>query len=1375
MPDLAHDYKSDDNIDNEEDLTTISTSNLSFRSINSSPTPSLSNSRIFSPIVLHASLPKDLPDLSLENLCVETRPDSPIIPHQNKPISLELSSSSSSSNDIVDDFEKPHSNRNTIVNHSLRVPMDDKNFNKEIQDRLNSYEVQHQIRASISTAPNDIILMIIGSIAAIGSGVCFPMMFFIYQKALNGFVSYSHMNSNNTYTNSSECLSGLTNTTETSQADNIKHIIKYYVLIGFVSIFLSWIAWSSWMIAAERQVRCIRFALFRNILRQEIGWFDVHNSGALSNRLIDDLDKIKDGMSDKVPDFITLVSRTLGSLVYSFIVGWKLSLVFLSISPLVILTFNLTVKMIVKYTVKEVQAFASASSIAQEVLQNIRTVTAFHGQKKEEERFANSLIESKKIGIKKGIYVGICQGLNTIFNFSSFAVTVWYGPYLVRTECSNYSPGTVFVVLVACMSATLYTSQFIPHIQNFAEATGSGTYVFDIIARKTKIDAFSDEGDQPKTITGDIEFKNIHFTYPARDEISVLNNLSLKIPSGKTVALVGPSGCGKSTIVQLIQRFYDPDDGRVLLDGKDIRTLNVAWLRSHIGIVSQEPALFYGTIEDNIRLGKPDATDDEVETAAKMANAHDFIMALPQKYKTTSGDKLSGGQKQRIAIARALISNPKILLLDEATSALDNTSERIVQDALDKAKHDRTTIVIAHRLSTIQNADLIIVLEYGQVVEKGNHNELMSRKGLYYQLVTTHNRQETEDDEDDEEDNNYMEKLLISQVLANRRVSKQSIASSGEFDKYDDDISETSDHLSKKKKFFHVPFLYKISKLNIPELHWILLGTIASLVLGATQPIFGLTLSKMFGAFAESDLNKQKYLVLISAIIHFCIGIGGGIAQFLTSVGFAKSGEELTMRMRKMTFSAMLRQEISYFDYESNSTGALITRLSKDASALKGLTGVRIGIIFQAISAVITALIISFLSSWKLTLVVSCFSPLIIFTNKFQGQKQRKTTELTDETSFIEQGGQYATQAIENIRTVVALHQENHFINFYENAFNQDFKQEMYRLHLSAISIAISQSIIYFLHCTCFGYGIKLIENGEIKYEQMYRTFAVMSLAMMTVGRSLAMVSDYSKAKTAALRIMKLHERQSKIDPNDESGIILKNVIGNIEFCGVHFRYPSRITLPILKKFSLKCLTNSTTALVGPSGGGKSTTIALLQRFYDPLEGKILLDGNDIKILNIRWLRSEIALPNKFFFYPKPIERIIEEADKNEFKANDSYSSSSLPLINSNIPVMPTGNQEAKEIKSAKIIAENIRKFVSLEILYYTNNDLKDEDFYYILEAIADRSLLKLFIIDNNITEVSAMRIAKLLTESPQVISLIRLDKNLMAAKGVKSIIQVLP
>lgn len=277
-----------------------------------------------------------------------------------------------------------------------------------------------------------------------------------------------------------------------------------------------------------------------------------------------------------------------------------------------------------------------------------------------------------------------------------------------------------------------------PHLGSIFGAKGAAAEVFETIDNVPEIDGTSDKGEVPVSLDGDIDFVGVEFSYPTREEVKVLKNFNLNIGRGQTVALVGSSGCGKSTVVNLIQRMYDPDSGRVLLDGKNIKDLNTCWLRNNIGVVSQEPILFGMTIAENIKLGNTDATIQEIEDAAKAANAHDFITRLPNGYRTLVGERgaqLSGGQKQRVAIARALVRNPRILLLDEATSALDSESEKIVQTALDQARLGRTTVMIAHRLTTVQNADMIYVVDQGEIIESGTHSDLMEKKEFYYQLV----------------------------------------------------------------------------------------------------------------------------------------------------------------------------------------------------------------------------------------------------------------------------------------------------------------------------------------------------------------------------------------------------------------------------------------------------------------------------------------------------------------------------------------------------------------------------------------------------------------------------------------------------------------
>jgi len=298
------------------------------------------------------------------------------------------------------------------------------------------------------------------------------------------------------------------------------------------------------------------------------------------------------------------------------------------------------------------------------------------------------------------------------------------------------------IAYFATIFGSLNLGQAVPGMASLSSARVAMGKVLAIVRARSAIDPFSSEGNVPKdAVKGEVVFRDVSFAYPQRPEQPVYQHIAMQFEAGKTVALVGPSGCGKSTAVALLERFYDVDGGAVLLDGVDIRTLRVSWLRSQIGLVSQEPVLFTGSILDNIKYGKQGATREEVEAAAKMANAHDFICEFPDTYDTQVGEKgvqMSGGQKQRIAIARAIIKDPKILILDEATSALDTASERVVQEALDRllALKARTTIVIAHRLSTIKRADKIIVLSQGVVVEQGTHDELVvASSGHYRDLV----------------------------------------------------------------------------------------------------------------------------------------------------------------------------------------------------------------------------------------------------------------------------------------------------------------------------------------------------------------------------------------------------------------------------------------------------------------------------------------------------------------------------------------------------------------------------------------------------------------------------------------------------------------
>lgn len=384
------------------------------------------------------------------------------------------------------------------------------------------------------------------------------------------------------------------------------------------------------------------------------------------------------------------------------------------------------------------KAHARTSMIAGEAVSNIRTVAAFNAQDKILSLFGKELHIPQQLSLQRSQSSGILFGLSQLALYGSEALILWYGAHLVNKGLSTFSKVIkVFVVLVITANSVAETVSLAPEIIRGGEAVGS---VFSILDRTTKIDPDDPEAEPVETLRGDIELRHVDFSYPSRPDVSVFKDFSLRIRAGRSQALVGASGSGKSSVISLIERFYDPNSGKVMIDGKDIRRMNLKSLRLKIGLVQQEPVLFATTIFENISYGKEgEVTEAEVIEAARAANVHGFVSALPNGYQTQVGERgvqLSGGQKQRIAIARAVLKNPTILLLDEATSALDAESECVLQEALERLMRGRTTVVVAHRLSTIRGVDSIAVVQDGRIVENGSHSDLLSRiDGAYSRLL----------------------------------------------------------------------------------------------------------------------------------------------------------------------------------------------------------------------------------------------------------------------------------------------------------------------------------------------------------------------------------------------------------------------------------------------------------------------------------------------------------------------------------------------------------------------------------------------------------------------------------------------------------------
>jgi ABC transporter fused permease/ATP-binding protein len=487
-------------------------------------------------------------------------------------------------------------------------------------------------------------------------------------------------------------------------------------------------------VVGERVVTRLRRDVYERLMAQEVGFFDERRTGELTNRLASDTTVIQSTVSANISMALrngVVVLGGTGMLLYTSPVLTSLMLL---VVPPVAVGAVMYGRRIRKLSRDVQDALAAANEVAEESLSGIRTVRAFTAEAREVERYGEAVSRSFDLARSRAKAGGLFMAVAAFCAAGAAVAVLWYGSHLVLQD--KLTVGALSTFLIYSLQIAFSLGALADIWADLNRASGASERVFELVDRVPAIP--SSGGQTPPSVQGEIRFEGVHFAYPSRKDVQVLTGIDLDIQPGEMVALVGPSGAGKSTIASLVQRLYDPDGGRVLLDGQDVRALDPLWLRRQVGTVAQEPILFSTTVAENIRYGRMDATDDEVEASARLANAHDFIRAFPDGYRTLVGERgvqLSGGQKQRVAIARALLKDPRILVLDEATSALDAESEHLVKEALDRLMKGRSTLVIAHRLSTVKDAHRVLVLEGGKVVQSGTHEKLLSADGLYRKLV----------------------------------------------------------------------------------------------------------------------------------------------------------------------------------------------------------------------------------------------------------------------------------------------------------------------------------------------------------------------------------------------------------------------------------------------------------------------------------------------------------------------------------------------------------------------------------------------------------------------------------------------------------------
>ena len=1063
---------------------------------------------------------------------------------------------------------------------------------------------------------HDTALNIMALVMSVGAGAVYPCVTIIFGNLVDSFSKWQY-------------APGVLITAE-QLVSQINDNIMWFVYLAIVTFITSYLSIASFVYTSERQAQRVRDLYLKAVLRQNIAWFDKTGAGEVATRISSDTLLIQDGIGEKIPLAFTQVATFISGFVIAFWRSYKLTLVLMSVIPLIAASGAFTMVLTGRFQTRILNLYSKAGTYAEETISSARTVIAFGAQEKMCKRYNENLLGARNEGIKKSLANGFGLGILFFFVYCSYALAFYYG-YILLSH-GEISPGTVVNVFFAVLIGAFSLGQIAPDLQAISLARGAAYKIFETIDRVPEIDPYSTEGvciDEEK-LKGTINLKKVEFTYPSRPDVKILNGIDLEILAGQTVALVGASGCGKSTIIQLVERFYDPDAGLIELDGVALNSLNLNWMRRQIGLVSQEPTLFEGTVAENVAFGLVGTShanaesvkkQELVEFACKQANAHDFVTKLPQGYETQVGEKgllLSGGQKQRIAIARAIIKNPKILLLDEATSALDTTSERVVQEALDNVSKSRTTITIAHRLSTVRNADKIVVMSQGSIIEQGTHDELVAVKNAYFQLVEAQQLEKSDG------------KMIAKTANSNKKDDPDAVKVV--------DITETTETKAdlesgnNPKKMKASKVMLEIMKLNYPELKYTLSGFFAAVGSGMVYPVFAIVFGTIIQVFSETG-DQLKTDSEFWSLAFFFVAIGTFIFNFCQNTFFGFASELLTERIRKTVFFSILHQDAAFFDDEKNSTGALTSNLSSDAQKVQGASGSTIGTILQVSVNLIGGIVVGLIYGWKLALVGACALPFLIGSGMF---RLAIFTYFSSKSKLAyERSAQIACEAVAGIKTVQSLTRETQVHEFYLKMLDKPVRDGYKNAWLNTTMFAFSQCVGYFVNAAVFSYGGHLMAYEGYELKQMFIVFVAIVFGSQGAGRIFAYSPDLARARDSGEAIIKLLNRKPLVDSNTKEGKKPEpNTSGHVVFKNVHFSYPTRPHIQVLKGLDVEVQPGQFAAFVGPSGCGKSTTIGLVERFYLLSKGQILLDGKDISDFNVAEYRQIIGLvsqePNLF-------------------------------------------------------------------------------------------------------------------------------------------------
>ena len=1049
---------------------------------------------------------------------------------------------------------------------------------------------------------SDFALLFLGVLAACGSGAQRPVSSIIFGNVINGFTSIGAV------------------------LKIIRLQCIYYCYIAAGAAVCGFIQGWTFSLLAERVANGVRTRYLEALLKTDIAFYDTASTGALSGRLTTDVALVHGAVGQKLGLFVQLFATLFTGIVIGFWYSWELTLVTLSLVPILATIGGAGKRKGAANAAKEAAADADANAVTDELFAAIRTVAAFTGERRAEASYRASATLASLAGFHSRVVTGLGHGTVQLVLFSGYCIAMWFGSVLIRQGTIN--GGHVMSAFFSVMISASSLGQTAPCVDAFKRGCRAAGALFEAIERAPTVTDAPDAAPPAKPPAGELLFDSVAFTYASRPDAPVFTGLTLRLGAGLTTALVGESGSGKSTCIALLLRFYDIQAGCLRFDGHDVRSLPIAWLRSQMGLVSQEPVLFATSVRDNLRYGRPDASDADLVAACTAAHAHEFIMALERGYDQQVGDRgtqLSGGQRQRLAIARAILRDPVVLLLDEATSALDNTSERAVQRALDDIRKEkkRTTVVVAHRLTTIRDADDIVVMRAGSVVERGDHDALARvPNGAYAALLA----------------------MQESSAAAGKTAALPSSGSLTALDKVTTAVTVVPADATSNGKHAGLAAvvvdaaavkaapdgvdpnakpLARVFALCRPDSTFLVLGLSAAALAGGIFPVFAVIMSHILTVFFE-PFNQMKVDAVFWACMFLVIG-GGALVVYTTMYTCAAIlAQRVGLRLRMLALHAALRQEVSFFDTTANATGALASRIAGDVLAVRLLVSDGAFAVIQNCATLTAGLVIAFVGGWQLALVMCGTLPLTLASYYIAA---RRLGDLAGDTrKLYEHANQVASDALANIRTVAAFGSQARVMTSFSAALAVPEAACRKQARIVGYSQAFSQAMASLPAAFSFYIGGIFIEKGIMTFQGVMQVFFALLMTAAGMSQVSAATADIGAAKPAAAALFALVDRVPAIDADSEEGLRLDSAAGEYQLRDVAFTYPARPDTRALDGVTLTIAAGSNVALVGSSGSGKSTVIQLLLRFGDPQRGGVFFDGHDVRQLNLRWLRSQLAL-----------------------------------------------------------------------------------------------------------------------------------------------------